>query len=132
MATAAQAATTVEWPNLEKLQKRLCRAVGKAIADYSMIEAGDRVMVCLSGGKDSFAMLDILLLLRERAPVDFDLVNTGGAAAGAFLAGFFLPGFSSGLHTPPRRDNCPASRGYPDAGYGNRLHLPCFISLIVT
>ncbi len=74
MATAAQAATTVEWPNLEKLQKRLCRAVGKAIADYSMIEAGDRVMVCLSGGKDSFAMLDILLLLRERAPVDFDLV----------------------------------------------------------
>ena len=74
MATAAQAATPVEWPNLEKLQKRLCRAVGKAIADYSMIEAGDRVMVCLSGGKDSFAMLDILLLLRERAPVDFDLV----------------------------------------------------------
>ena len=74
MATAAQAATTVERPNLEKLQKRLRRAVGKAIADYDMIEAGDRVMVCLSGGKDSFAMLDILLLLRERAPVDFDLV----------------------------------------------------------
>lgn len=60
--------------SLEKLQKRLRRHVGQAIADYQMIEAGDRVMVCLSGGKDSFAMLDILLGLQKSAPIDFELV----------------------------------------------------------
>ncbi|MGC8808389.1 MAG: tRNA 2-thiocytidine(32) synthetase TtcA [Thiomonas sp.] len=57
-----------------KLSKRLHRLVGQAVVDFNMIEQGDRVMVCMSGGKDSYALLDILLSLRERAPVDFDLV----------------------------------------------------------
>jgi len=57
-----------------KLAKRLRRLAGEAIADYRMIEAGDRVMVCLSGGKDSYALLDVLMRLREKSPVPFDLV----------------------------------------------------------
>jgi tRNA 2-thiocytidine biosynthesis protein TtcA len=57
-----------------KLAKRLRREVGQAIVDYSLIEDGDKVMVCLSGGKDSFAMLDLLLFLRDKAPVHFDVV----------------------------------------------------------
>lgn len=60
--------------NLNKLQKRLRRNVGNAIADFNMIEEGDKVMVCLSGGKDSYTLLDILLNLRINAPIHFDIV----------------------------------------------------------
>ncbi|MBN7798981.1 tRNA 2-thiocytidine(32) synthetase TtcA [Parahaliea mediterranea] len=63
-----------EKTEFNKLQKRLRRNVGNAIADYNMIEHGDRVMVCLSGGKDSYGMLEVLMNLRQSAPVDFELV----------------------------------------------------------
>ncbi|TXT40968.1 MAG: tRNA 2-thiocytidine biosynthesis protein TtcA [Comamonadaceae bacterium] len=59
---------------VHKLEKRLCRQVGQAIIDFNMIEEGDRVMVCVSGGKDSFGLLDILLKLQKRAPIHFDIV----------------------------------------------------------
>ncbi|WP_376694751.1 tRNA 2-thiocytidine(32) synthetase TtcA [Wenzhouxiangella sp. EGI_FJ10305] len=60
--------------NTNKLIKRLRRQVGQAVTDFDMLENGDRVMVCLSGGKDSYAMLDLLLGLKQAAPIDFELV----------------------------------------------------------
>lgn len=68
--TAAQKQRT----EFNKLQKRIRRNVGKAIEDYDMIQEGDKIMVCLSGGKDSYTMLDILMSLQKSAPVKFDLV----------------------------------------------------------
>ena len=60
--------------NQNKLQKRLRRLTAEAVTDYNMIEDGDKVMVCLSGGKDSYTMLDMLLYLQKVAPIKFELV----------------------------------------------------------
>src|SRR4051794_28968755 len=57
-----------------KLEKRIVGKVGSAVVDYGLIEEGDRVMVCVSGGKDSYALLDVLLLLRRKSPVQYDIV----------------------------------------------------------
>ncbi|WP_413479413.1 tRNA 2-thiocytidine(32) synthetase TtcA [Vibrio hibernica] len=70
----AESADKAKQYDFNKLQKRIRRNTGQAIADYNMIEDGDRIMVCLSGGKDSFTMLDILMSLKKSAPIHFDLI----------------------------------------------------------
>lgn len=86
----------------KKLQSRLCRLVGQAIADYNMIEEGDKVMVCLSGGKDSYGLLDILLLLRSRAPIRFDLVAVNVDQKQPGFPAHVLPEYLSQLGVPFR------------------------------
>ncbi len=83
-----------------KLAKRLRRQVGQAIGDYAMIKAGDRVMVCLSGGKDSYAMLDVLLSLRTHAPIEFDIVAVNLDQRHPGYPAHILPEYLTALGVP--------------------------------
>jgi tRNA 2-thiocytidine biosynthesis protein TtcA len=88
-----------------KLSKRLHRQVGQAIGDFNMIEAGDKVMVCLSGGKDSHALLDILLSLRERSPAKFDIVAVNLDQKQPGFPDHVLPQYLRGLGVPFHIEN---------------------------
>ena len=85
-----------------KLQKRLRRLAGQAIADFDMIAPGDRVMVCLSGGKDSYALLDVLLSLRAHAPIEFDIVAFNLDQKHPGFPAHILPDYLSDLGVPFR------------------------------
>ncbi|MDP2239740.1 MAG: tRNA 2-thiocytidine(32) synthetase TtcA [Burkholderiales bacterium] len=85
-----------------KLAKRLRRLTGQAIADFDMIRAGDKVMVCLSGGKDSYALLDVLMHLRERAPIAFDIVAVNLDQKQPGFPAHVLPDYLTQLGVPFR------------------------------
>jgi tRNA 2-thiocytidine biosynthesis protein TtcA len=85
---------------LDKLHVRLCRLVGQAVSDYAMIEDADKIMVCLSGGKDSYGLLDILLSMRRRSPARFDIVAVNLDQKQPGFPAHVLPEYLSGLGIP--------------------------------
>ena len=91
--------------DLHKLGKRLHRQVGQAIVDFNMIGEGDKVMVCVSGGKDSYALLDILIALRARAPIDFEIVAVNLDQKQPGFPAHVLPDYLKGLGIPFHIEN---------------------------
>ncbi|MFO7788621.1 MAG: tRNA 2-thiocytidine(32) synthetase TtcA [Halospina sp.] len=86
----------------KRLQKKLQRETGRAIADFDMIEEGDRILVCLSGGKDSYTMLDMLMVLRHRAPVNFELMAVNLDQKQPGFPEHVLPDYMARLEVPFR------------------------------
>ncbi|MBC7513353.1 MAG: tRNA 2-thiocytidine(32) synthetase TtcA [Herminiimonas sp.] len=103
-ASGVRQAEKVAFEN-NKLHKRLCRLAGQAIGDFNMIEAGDRVMVCLSGGKDSYALLDILMTLRQRAPIDFEIIAVNLDQKQPNFPAHVLPEYLTALGVPFHIEN---------------------------
>ena len=101
---AADKGLKIEREN-HKLEKRLCRQMGQAIIDFNMIEEGDKVMVCLSGGKDSYAMLDILLKLKSRAPISFEIIVVNLDQKQPGFPADVLPAYLSRLGVPFHIEN---------------------------